>query len=729
MRVLLLMRGCAGCGKTTWIAQHGLKPYTLCADDIRLLCQSPVLKADGTECISQANDQVVWKMLFKLLEVRMEKGEFTVIDATNSRSSEINKYKNLCKTYRYRIFCVDFTDIPVEEVKKRNAGREPLRRVPDSAIDKMYSRFRTQKIPSGVTVIRPDELDQVWLKLRDLSEYKKIHHIGDIHGCHTVLQEYLKEHGGIKDDEFYIFLGDYIDRGIENAEVVTFLISIKDKKNVLLLEGNHDRWLWFYGNDQAGRSREFELVTKPALDQGKVSKKDIRQLYRKMGQCAYYRYGDQIFLVTHGGLSRIPDNLTLTATDQMIHGSGDYNEFEKAARTFSSVMPDHVYQIHGHRNTKQVPADAGGRVFNLEGQVEYGGTLRCVQVDGDGIHVEEIQNQVFKRLQAPKGQGVGLCVEEAVKALRQNRYVQEKRFNNISSFNFTKDAFYEKVWDGQTMRARGLYLDTVKNKVTARAYEKFFNINERPETRFEMLKYQLQFPVTAFVKENGFLGIASYDEYEDDLFIATKSTTGGPFAQWLEEMMKDTISRENLGKMKEFVRDQKVTFVFECVDMEHDPHIIEYPKSRLILLDIVYNQLEFAKYEYEDMVRVAHSLGLEHKERACEIGCWQDFFDWYQEVTQEDYEYEGRRIEGFVIEDKDGYMTKLKLAYYNFWKFMRGVAREVIQKGYIRKTGALTTPEANEFYGWLKTLRDREDGGTFPKDICSLRRMFYESGR
>ena len=160
-------------------------------------------------------------------------------------------------------------------------------------------------------------------------------------------------------------MGDYIDRGIENAEVVTFLISIKDKKNVLLLEGNHDRWLWFYGNDQAGRSREFELVTKPALDQGKVSKKDIRQLYRKMGQCAYYRYGDQIFLVTHGGLSRIPDNLTLTATDQMIHGSGDYNEFEKAARTFSSVMPDHVYQIHGHTNTKQVPADAGGRVFNL----------------------------------------------------------------------------------------------------------------------------------------------------------------------------------------------------------------------------------------------------------------------------------------------------------------------------------------------------------------------------
>ena len=27
MRILLLLRGSAGCGKSTWIEQHGLKPY------------------------------------------------------------------------------------------------------------------------------------------------------------------------------------------------------------------------------------------------------------------------------------------------------------------------------------------------------------------------------------------------------------------------------------------------------------------------------------------------------------------------------------------------------------------------------------------------------------------------------------------------------------------------------------------------------------------------------
>ena len=173
MRVLLLLRGSAGCGKSTWIEQNGLKPYTLCADDIRLLCSSPVLNVSGKEEISQANDTVVWSTLFRLLEVRMQNGEFTVLDATNSKTAEMNRYKELCDSYKYRIFCVDFTSIPIEVTKERNRNRLPeMKRVPESAIDKMYSRFQTQKIPSGITVIQPDELDRIWMKPIDLSEYK-----------------------------------------------------------------------------------------------------------------------------------------------------------------------------------------------------------------------------------------------------------------------------------------------------------------------------------------------------------------------------------------------------------------------------------------------------------------------------------------------------------------------------------------------------------------------------
>ena len=266
MRTLLLMRGSPACGKSTFIEKNGLKPYTLCADDIRLLFQSPTLQINGSIGISQNNDKLVWKTLFQMLEARMSRGEFTVIDATNPKTIEINRCKEMATTYRFRIICVDFTDIPIEQVKRQNAQRDELKRVPETVIDNMYSRFATQAIPSGVQVIKPNELDKIWFTPFDLSEYKIVHHIGDIHGCNTVLQKYFQDNGGLKDDEMYIFTGDYIDRGIENSDVLNFLISIMDKSNVCLLEGNHEKHLWDWSNNCISRSKEFELFTKKELE-------------------------------------------------------------------------------------------------------------------------------------------------------------------------------------------------------------------------------------------------------------------------------------------------------------------------------------------------------------------------------------------------------------------------------------------------------------------------------
>lgn len=727
MRVLLLLRGSAGCGKSTWIDKNGLKPYTLCADDIRLLCQSPQLNKSGEEEISQNNESIVWRMLFQLLETRMKHGEFAVIDATNSKTAEMNKYKSLCKNYRYRIYCVDFTDIPIEETKRRNLQRPTLKQVPEAVIDKMYSRFATQKIPSGITVLKPDELDKIWYKKSDFSEYKAIHHIGDIHGCYTALKKYFDMCSGFKDDELYIFTGDYIDRGIENAEIINFLLEIYQKPNVILLEGNHEIWLWLWSNGIIGKSKEFELITKLQLDAAGVSKKEVRQFYRKLNQCVYYLYHGKTVLVDHAGISTLVDNLTFISTEQLIRGVGSYNDVEEVANTFDLLTDENTFQIHGHRNTKGLPIKVNNSVFNLEDKVEFGGHLRTVKLDAEGFHCYEIKNDVFKAPEIVSKQQIMISsVGDLIIQLRANKYIDEKKFGNISSFNFSKKAFYGKVWDEQTIRARGLYIDTEKGRIVARAYDKFFNINERPETTLDMLQYKLQFPVETYVKENGFLGIVSYNEYTDDLFITTKSNPDGEFARWLREMLFEKY-HDSIEGIKEFCKENNVSFIFECVDMKHDPHIIEYPENKLILLDIVKNDIEYSKYSYEDMRRIAEKFDIQHKKRAYQIANWQDFFDWYYEVLESDYEFDGNPIEGFVIEDSAGYMVKVKLTYYNLWKFMRNVAHEAIRNGYIHKTDALTTPLANEFYGWVRTLHDDPDVENLPRDICTLRRWFYEN--
>lgn len=733
MRTLLLLRGAHGCGKTTWISQNGLKQYTLSADDIRTLCSSPELLITGERKICQGTDTLVWSTLFKLLESRMNRGEFTVIDATNSKTSEMNRYKELCEKYRYRIFCVDFTDVPIEVAKKQNMMRPAEKHVPEEVIEKMYARFRTQRFPSGITVIKPHEIDKIWYKPTDLSMYKKIHCFGDIHGCYTPLKEYLDSNGGIKEDEFYVFCGDYIDRGLENVEVIKFLLSIYKLPNVYLIEGNHERSLWAWASGDISQSREFELVTKTQLENSDIDKKEVRRLYRKMCQCGYYTYGEDIYLVTHGGLSCMPENITTIATTQMIKGVGDYKESELADNAFLTNTLDNCYQIHGHRNIKGVPVRVNDRSYNLEGQVEFGGYLRCVQISEGGSRVTvETKNPKYRNpdtIIRNKSSNKEKTIGDIIIDLRNSKYIQEKPYGNISSFNFTKSAFYDKVWDSQTTKARGLYINIPKQKIVARAYDKFFNINEREETKLDSLRNTLSFPVTAYVKENGFLGIVSYNEEDDSLFITTKSSPDGPFAMWFKDVLKQTITKEKLQELKEYVKENNVSFVFECVDIENDPHIIEYPENKLYLLDIVYNDIKYSKYEFNQLCGVAEQFGLSHKEAAYVLTDWPEFFDWYCKVTEEDYKYHGKHIEGFVLEDNNGNMVKLKLAYYNFWKFMRGISHEVMRKGYVdkRRLSAMTSALANEYYGWIKALCESGSEDEIPRDIISLRNMFMKT--
>lgn len=722
MRVLLLMRGAPGVGKSTYIEEHGLKQYALSADEIRMMYQSPMMQIDGTEQISFLNDKAVWNTLFELLEARMQRGEFVVIDATNSKTADMNKYKTLADTYRYRIYCIDFTGVPAEVCKERNLKRPLYKQVPEEAIDKMYARFATQQIPAGIKAIQPEELDKIWFKPIDLSNYKKIHHIGDIHGCNTVLQEYLKD--GLKDDEFYIFCGDYIDRGIENAEVIRFLLTIAEKKNTLLLEGNHERWLWYWAHGGTAKSKEFEAVTKKALEEANLTPKEAKLFYRRLGQCAYYYYGNKTVFVSHAGVSNLYENMTTVATEQMIKGVGHYGDYLAVAESFENHTENNVYQIFGHRNTEMSPVHMSDRCFNLEGRVEFGGHLRVVTLDENGFETFELKNDIFRIQEQEKPEeytAKELTVMETVDLMRKNKFINEKKFGNISSFNFTRDAFYDKQWNDQTMKARGLFIDTVNGKIVARSYVKFFNLNERPETEYDNLPRKLAFPVTAYVKENGFLGLVSYDATADDFFICSKSTPEGPFAEYMKASFEKNC--QNKDRLKEFLKNEDLTLVFECVDMEHDPHIIEYQESHLFLLEGIYNKLDFEKVSYSRLKEIAAEYGLEVKTKAVELNSWQEFKDWYTEVMDQDYLFNGHEIEGFVVEDSNGFMFKLKLAYYSFWKQMRHVAQETLKSGNYRRTGALTTPEANHFFGFCKKLHE---AGEYPTHIIELRKLFMK---
>ena len=324
MRTLVILRGVPGCGKSTWVKENNLEMYTLCADNLRLLVKSPVLKADGTYGSVLGEDKYVWGLLHNLLEKRMQNGEFTVIDATHSKINELGIYKQLANKYRYRVYCVDFSDVPLEVALERNAKRVEYKRVTEYAIKRIHNRLQSEKLTSWISVLKPDEFKSVveWTPT-DLSSYEEIVHIGDIHGCVTVLKEYLKD--GLNPNKYYIFLGDYIDRGIENKEVIDFLMTICELPNVCLLEGNHERHLWAYGNDHAmSRDLKFCRDTIKELGESSKMKKNARKLCRKLRQLMWYTYKGQEVFCSHGGVSRLGENPLYIPASILINGTGEY---------------------------------------------------------------------------------------------------------------------------------------------------------------------------------------------------------------------------------------------------------------------------------------------------------------------------------------------------------------------------------------------------------------------
>ena len=137
MRTLLLLRGCPGSGKSTWIKENKLEPYTISSDNLRTMVQSPVMNIDGKLEITQKNDKKVWDLLFKIMEERMKKGEFIVIDATHNNDKMIKQYRNYADTYKYCVFVKEF-NTPIEVCIDRNNKRDEYKRVPIDVIERSY---------------------------------------------------------------------------------------------------------------------------------------------------------------------------------------------------------------------------------------------------------------------------------------------------------------------------------------------------------------------------------------------------------------------------------------------------------------------------------------------------------------------------------------------------------------------------------------------------------------
>lgn len=749
MRTIYLLRGAPASGKSTWVKDNNLEQYTLSADNIRLMYQSPVLNTSGNFVITQQNDGQVWKFLFKMLEDRMSRGEFVVVDATHYKSELLNRYKNLISKYRYRAFVVDFTDVPLETILERNASRDEYKRVPEETIRKMCAVFEQDtEVNSRFNILKP--LEAV-AKLKDdliydYSKYDKVVFFGDIHGCYEPIKSYF-EARPFDEKTAYIFLGDYLDRGIQNKEVIEFLLSIKDKKNVLLLEGNHEQWLRMYAEEIGAeksldkehvqilkkyggkdliyelnrnkiRSSEFINNTIPQIEC--FDKKDLRQLCRKFGQMAYISFKGRKYFACHGGLPTTPT--IFTSTEEMIKGVGKYEDVETIYESWRNNTDDKTILIHGHRNIFDVKTSAGERTFNLCSNVELGAPLRILEVYGEeGSAVWEMPNPIFNKdcfkVQEKVDKLETKTDNSLLEELNNSNLVQKKILNGgIVSYNFKHNVFHKRIWNDLTCKARGLFVDVKTEKVIARSYDKFFNWGELDCVKSAELKQKLVFPVKAFKKENGFLAMVSWDWNKNDLLICSKSTNEGEFVELIKDQLYK-LSGQQLIDLKHYLQTHNCTLVFECIDKDNDPHIIKYDENEMVLLDIIRNDFDTMKSDYADVQFVASLLGVKSKELAYTFNTWEELYA-FKKLQDESYDI---KYEGWVFEDANGFMVKYKTRFYKFWKQMRAVKERLQQGNNVKKI--FSSEDEVRVFNLLKSLN--EQGKLKDMSIIDIENIYY----
>ena len=743
MRQLVLLRGPMGVGKSTWVTENGLEPYTLSADKIRILFSSPLMTENGLK-INPANESRVWEVLMDSLEVRMQNGDFTIVDATHVKQSAISAYKHLCERYKYRCYVIEFEE-DLDTVLERNNTREEYKQVPEHVVANAHTRMTTEYVPKWVTRLKPETaMEELRWKKSDYNDYKNVLVIGDIHGSYDALMElfitFNKDKYGIdtselQDDTLYIFVGDYLDRGTQHAEMLNWLInnyrqpgSNKHRTNMILLEGNHEQHLVNYAYDE--RVARVFYQTKKDIEDAGIEKREIKKLSRAFQQVAYFTYHGSSYVVTHGGLPRINLHaLNLIATNNMIRGVGNYQlNIDELYSKMEAKSPEDeaTYQIHGHRNIYRLPIDMYEHSYNLEGKVEFGGYLRAVLLSGDERSFYEIKNNNFKIPENNATVHDDATVEEFLDFADNHEEVKVVELpDNISSYNFTRKAFTKGFWDDVTIKARGLFINTEDNYISARGYEKFFNEGERHGYKVSDLS-EADLPIRVFHKYNGFLGLASYDKATDSLKYYSKSLSsdiGAEHALMVKEVIEYTMPEQNIEKMRQMSKDYNVTFVFEIIHPEKDPHIIEYEEPAAVLLDVVYNELEFDRMDYSALKTVGRMLQVPFKALEHEFTDWKKFISWF--LDKRDENNLSDEIEGWVIETSTGKIIKLKSNYYNTWKKLRGMISKIRKNQSSQIShGSLYRPFENEFLYFLKHEADEEDLAS--QNLIKLRNQFEE---
>lgn len=160
-------------------------------------------------------------------------------------------------------------------------------------------------------------------------------------------------------------------------------------------------------------------------------------------------------------------------------------------------------------------------------------------------------------------------------------FVIEQCCDDLSLFKYHAKCMFEQNWNATVRKARGIILNNQTGEIICRPFDKFFNVDELPETTREKIEIQLancRYEITD--KLDGSLICLWY--YNNKWHTSTTGSMNSKQSEYAFAMLQKYYPK--------FVElSPSHTYLFEMVGVDWDCKVVKYNKEELVLLTAFLN--------------------------------------------------------------------------------------------------------------------------------------------
>lgn len=418
---LVVLIGPSGSGKSTFARKHFLPTEVLSSDYCRGLASD------------DENDQTATGDAFDILKFiaakRLQRGRLTVVDATNVQPESRAPLVQLARQYHCLPVAI-VLNLPETICHERNRGRDDrtfgphVVRQQRSQLRRSLKNLKREGFRHIFVLENVEEVDAATIERVPLWNDRTHDHgpfdiIGDVHGCADELEELLaqlgylrrmKDEGGSMNEEaaygdsnsnsslslapssFYfhpagrkaVFVGDLVDRGPRNLDVVRIVHDMVEHGSGLCVPGNHDMKLL---KKLRGRDVRVAHGLAETLDELEALPADVRGPFCESlaefldGLVSHYVLDGGELVVAHAGMKeQMQGRGSGKVRDFALYGetTGETDEFGLPVRlNWAADYRGSAMVVYGH--TPVPEPEWLNRTVNIDTGCVFGGKLTALR--------------------------------------------------------------------------------------------------------------------------------------------------------------------------------------------------------------------------------------------------------------------------------------------------------------------------------------------------------------